>query len=121
MPQLLTPIGEFDANAISLDDVEGELDAVTDTELEIRNTGDLIGFVANGSASPLSVTVESQPDPFGRGGAGDDDNDEPLVVAAGDIGFIPYLRPEAFNDGSGKAHITLDATTDITVGFARVR
>lgn len=118
MPQTLTPIAELLDRGVGVADLQASLVAATDVDLEWRNDGNLVLFIDNQDAGARTVTLKAQPDPFGRGGAGV--NDEPISIPAGQMGFIPMHTPAMFNSG-GLAAATLDATTSTSVGLYRLR
>lgn len=99
-------------------DLEGALVAAS-TSMEFRNDGNIVAVVKNGSAGSVTCTLVSQPDPYGRGGPSDSDNDEVYTIAAGDLAFIPLMNPAMFNL-SGVAQITLSSATSVTIGLFRL-
>ena len=89
------------------------------TSMEFKNDGNIVVVVSNASAGSVTATLKSQPDPYGRGGPSDADNDEVYTIAAGKIAFIPLMHPGMWNL-SGVAQITLSSATSVTVGFIRL-
>ena len=97
----------------------GRSDPVADlvaaaASMEVRNNGNIVCFISNGSMASVTATVKAVPDPFGRGGS--TVGDQALTVAAGKIGFIPFMHPALFNNGA-LTTITLSSATTVTVGF----
>jgi len=117
MAQVLTPIATLLNRGIGVADLQAALAAATDTEIQFKNSGDLVLFVDNQSAGVRTVTLKAQPDPFGRGGAGV--NDEVIAIPAGEVGFVPFMSPAMFNNG-GIASVELDATATTNVGIYRL-
>lgn len=117
---MVVPFAEYNDNARSTNDLVAET-SFTAAPLEFRNSGDVVAFIRNGSASPITATAKSRRNRFGRGGAGDEDNDEAITIAAGDIGFFAFLNPAAFNDERGMALITLSSHASTSFGVARIR
>lgn len=110
MPQTLTPIAELSDLGVGVADLIGSFVAASDTTVRFRNTGDLVLFVNNGSASPLAATMEGV----------DEADDDDLTIAAGDVGAFFRIPPDKFNV-NGQAELTLDATSSITLGLYRLR
>lgn len=114
----LTPINTLDDSGESIADLIGALAAPTDLVNDFFNDGNCIIVVNNGDAASKTITVESQPDPFGRGGG--TTGDMAVVIAAGDVGLISLLNPAMWN-GGGKCTLTLSALTSVTMGIIRLR
>jgi hypothetical protein len=70
-------------------------------------------YVANGDASPHTATIAVPGEVSGLAVA-----DATLVVAAGDVGIIPLTN--VFRGANGRASITYDAVTDVTVGVFKL-
>ncbi len=71
--------------------------------------------MANGDASPHTLTVAAPTATTDCGNFGElDVEDITLVVAAGDTGFVSI--PLAYIDGSGDFAWTYDAITSVTIG-----
>ncbi len=117
MAQVLTPIATLLNRGIGVADLQAALEAATDTELQFKNSGDLVLFVDNQSAGVRTVTLKAQPDPFGRGGAGV--NDEIINIPAGEVGFIPFMDAAMFNSG-GIVSVELDAVLTTNIGVYRL-
>lgn len=105
---------------IALNDLETAATALTDVDNDFRNDGNIIAIVFNGDASPHTATLKSQPDPFGRGGATDTDNDEAVTIAAGDFALFPFMNMAMFNS-TGVARITVDAITSMKLLLVRIK
>ena len=114
----LTPFNTLDDSGESILDLVAGLSAAVDLSNDFFNDGNLILFVNNGDAAPHTITIESQPDPFGRGGGVV--GDMAVVIAAGDLAMISLLNPAMWN-GGGKVTPTLSALTSMTLGLVRLR
>lgn len=109
---------EYLDRGAGIQDLEASLVAAA-TSMEFKNDGNIVVVINNGSVGSVTATLKSQPDPYGRGGASDTDNDEVYTIAAGKLAFIPLMNPAMFNL-SGVAQITLSAAASVTVGFFRL-
>ena len=90
------------------------------------NAGRSWFLVTNGGGAPINVTIKSVPDPFGRGGTGDEDNDLITAVANDSVPakFGPF-QPTLFNQKAGavetggndqdKIYIDFSAVASVTV------
>ncbi len=105
MPQTLTPTTSLD-RGVGIANLDTNGVVSTDLEVNFANDGNSILAIVNGSASTLVVTLNAQPDPFGRGGGGT--NDEAISIPAGETGLFPFMSPVMFNNG-GITSLTLDA------------
>lgn len=70
-------------------------------------------YMTNGDASPHTATISTPGTVNGLAIA-----DATLVVAAGDSGVIPMSR--VFRGATGRASITYDAVTSVTVGVFKL-
>lgn len=105
---------------IGLTDLTTQGTALTEVTNSYRNDGNIVAFVINGSGAPITATLKSQPDSFGRGGAGDTDNDETLTVAAGDLGMFPFHSGAMFN-ATGVCTLDVSAFASVSVLLVRIR
>ncbi len=77
------------------------------------NDGSTFLHIKNGSASPITATVTSVPDPYGRTG------DIVINVAAGAEAVAGPYAPGLFNQGvgsadAGNAYVTFSSSTTVT-------
>lgn len=118
MALTLTPIATLLDRGEGVQDLQGALASVgAETELNFANDGNLILFIENGDVAAKTATLAAQPDPFGRGGGGV--NDEPITIPAGQVGFFPFMSPAMFNN-VGITTVTLSAATNVNVGLYRL-
>jgi len=117
--QVLNPIKSILDLGVGILDIDASLAAATGLELQFFNDGNTIMFISNGSASPVTATLVSAPDTFGRGGTGDTQNDEAIIIPAGKMGMFPFMAPSAFNKG-GLVNVTLSSFATIKVGIYRL-
>ena len=75
------------------------------------NTGRTYAHVRNGSASPITVTIDS----VRRCDQGFD-HDEIVSVPAGGDRLLGPFPPERFNNADGRVTISYSAVTTVTVG-----
>lgn len=85
------------------------------------NTGDVYVWVANGDASPHTITVTAQNasvrvPQFGVLTKAD----SVTVVPAGESRIIGAFPQQPFNNTNGQALVTYDAVTSLTVGVFRM-
>lgn len=114
----LTPINTLDDSGEAIADLNAALVAPTDLVNDFFNDGNLILVVYNGSGSGITLTVESQPDPFGRGGG--TTGDLTVSIATLDHALVSLLNPAMWN-GGGKCTLTLSSITTVTLGLIRLR
>ena len=105
---------------VGIADIATAATALTDVDNDFRNDGNIIALIVNADAGARTVTLKSQPDPYGRGGATDTDNDEVITVPAGETGIIPMMNMAMFNS-TGVARITVDATTSTSLLLIRIK
>jgi hypothetical protein len=74
------------------------------------NNGKTFLHVINGSASDITVTIDS-PTECSQGGT----HDVPVLVSAGEERFIGPLNQGRFNDDNGRVNVTYTAVTTVTV------
>lgn len=115
---LTSTIVEKKNRGIGIADIATAATAATEVEQEYRNDGRITAYVYNGDAAPITATLKSQKDSNGRGGPGDEDNDEAITVPAGGIGIFPWHKPDGFNSG-GKSKIVLSAFANVEVLLVR--
>lgn len=96
-------------------DVAGALAAAAALGDEVDSASGLLVVMANGDASPHTLTVAA---PVANTACGNFGSlpvaDLTLVVAAGDIGFLTI--PPGYRDSDGNYAWTYDDVTDVTVG-----
>lgn len=84
-------------------------------DMSFANDGKTLFFVKNASASPVTATVVSVADEYGRTG------DLAFVVAAGKTGVCGPFRPQGiWNQSTGLVHVDFAADTDITVAALKL-
>jgi hypothetical protein len=84
--------------------------------MEFVNDGNSQLLVQNGSGSPVTVTVHSVSDPFGRIG------DLTPAVAAGALETVPEMDPLLFNQqvtDVGSVYVDFSSGTSVTVAVVR--
>jgi hypothetical protein len=77
-----------------------------------ENTGKMFLWVKNGSASPITVNIDS-PTNCNYGFA----HDVSVVITAGEDRLIGLFATARFNDSSKYVHITYTAVTTVTVAL----
>ncbi len=90
--------------------------AATSNTAEVGNGRNTFYVVKNGDASPHTVTVTVP----GNTSYGQATPDPAIAVAAGEEVWIPLRKEYDQADGTGRAIITLDATTSITHAVVRL-
>lgn len=117
----LSPIATLNDNGRGVLDLQAALAAAADLTNDFFNDGNVILFTHNGLVGALTVTLKSQPDDLGRGGSADTNNDEVLVIPAGETGFFPFLNPRGWN-GGGKVSFTLSSVAaGVKIGVYRMQ
>lgn len=97
-------------------DIDAALTTATALTNDFYNDGNVVLFVSNGSATAVTLTIKSQPDPYGRGGSGV--GDETLSIPAGKMAVVPFMNPAMFN-AAGLTTFTLSAFASVKVGIYR--
>lgn len=100
-------------------DLDAACTAAAGTAIEFFNDGNVLVAISNGSAGAITATLKSAPDPYGRGGPSDTDNDEVLSVPAAKLGLFMFANPGGFNSG-GLCSLTLSAAASVKVGLFRI-
>jgi len=117
MTQIVPSTTVLKNDGVGVADLDTAIATAAAATMEFNNDGNLLLFVKNGSASPVTLTVKAnQGDADGRGGTA---NDKAMTVAAGDIAVVPFLNPRAFNN-SGQAQVTLSDVTTVTYVLYRL-
>ena len=95
MPQNVS-VTELNDRGAGIDGVnsDGVANDGTNTDITFVNDGNTAVAVYNGTASPITATLKSQPDRFGRGAVAA--TDESITVAADDCGLFPFINGEGF-------------------------
>jgi hypothetical protein len=82
----------------------------------VDNDGKVVLHVKNGGAGAINVTVAAQVASLSVEGYGTLTRSDVVVsVPAGGERFIGPFPPRAFNDANGRAAITYDAVTSVTL------
>ena len=93
----------------------GQAPTATDGDYLVT-TGYELAYVYNGSASPVTVTIDAYP----SGGQGAPEGltvtDPTVTVAAGALKFLPPLNKNVFGNATNSVKITLSAVTDCKIG-----
>jgi hypothetical protein len=84
----------------------------TDTAFEYLNDGATPVLIENGSASPITCTIDAQ------SVDGLAITDPTVTIAAGASKFIKALDPKYFNNSSGKVTISISAPATTVKAFA---
>lgn len=84
--------------------------AAASTSDTFANNGKTFYSITNGSASPVTVTVDSLA-PCSQG----EDHNLSISVAAGAEKFIGPFEPSRFNSSTGLVTVALSAATTVTV------
>lgn len=114
---LIVPTHELKNGGTGIADLAAACATAAAASMEFANDGNLMLFILNGSASPITATVKANAgDRDGRGGTA---NDVAYTIAAGDIAVIPFLAPVLFNN-AGLAQVTLSLPTTVTYALARM-
>lgn len=100
-------------------DLDAACVAASGTAIEFYNDGNVLVVISNGSAGAITATIKSAPDPYGRGGPSDNDNDEAISVPAAKVGLFVFANPGGFNSG-GLCSLVLSASASVKVGLFRV-
>lgn len=81
------------------------------------NDGNTIIEIVNGDASDHTVTIASQhPDPP----AGTAQQNQAVVVTAGERRHIGPFNQRGFNDASGLVNLSYDAVTSLTIAVLKI-
>ena len=119
MPQTITVVDDLLDRGVGIDDISSGATAATDTDLTFANDGNMILFIINASGAPITATLNATPDPYGRGGAGV--NDEAITVPAGETGYFPFMNLAMFQSGGSAAtSVTLSVFASVSVRLARI-
>lgn len=76
------------------------------------NNGNTLFYVKNGDASAKTITIASQ---YSSPPVGTAQDDIAVSVPAGEERMIGPLPQSGYNDGDGKAQVTYDDVTSVTV------
>jgi len=113
----LTPIATLPNLGNGIASIQAALSAAADLSNDFANDGNIVLFVHNGDAATKDVTLVAEPDPYGRGGSGN--NDVTVTIPAGETAFFPFMAAAMFNSG-GSATFTLSAITSVDIGIYRL-
>lgn len=112
MAQNINPTDILDRGEI-VADLQAALTALTELEFQTYNDGNTVGYVHNGSAGVVALTLYGVNDRFGRV------SDVTVNIPAGETAFIPLMNREMFNVGQ-IAQFDVDAFASVSAGFYRL-
>lgn len=115
MTTTLTPFAELDDTGVGTDDIQGSLQAATETDHDYVNDGRIEFFVDNQSGAPVTATLVAK----ASRGRDTPANDRAITVPAGQMGSFPPHSPALFGGGATKAQVNLSAFASVNVGIRR--
>lgn len=109
------PASVISAQAVSVSGLTATLAAANAAGNFFTNTGKEVLVVANGSASPITVTIDAQT-ACNHG----TQHDGGGAVAAGATAYFGPFNVNRFNDSSEYVQVTYSSETSVTVGVLQV-
>lgn len=119
MAVTITPVADLLDRGEGIADLKAIATAVTDVDTDFRNDGNIVAVIFNDDAGARLATLKATPDPYGRGGSGD--NDVAISIPAGEVGFFPLMALGMFQTGGQTlTRIVFDAIANTSIALVRL-